>query len=52
MTTPTVTELQPALEPVTPDPFIEDLEETAVRHDVGAPLRPADAAAKAFRQER
>jgi hypothetical protein len=48
MTTPTVTELRLPLEPVTPDPFIEYLEETVVRHDVRAPVRPADAASQAL----
>jgi hypothetical protein len=48
MTTPTVTELRLALEPVTPDPFIEHLEETVVRHDVGTPRRLADATARAL----
>ncbi len=49
MTTPHVTELRLALEPVTPDPFIKYLEDT-VRQDGGAPLRPADPAGEALRR--
>jgi hypothetical protein len=49
MTTPTVTEMRLALEPVTPDPFIEHLEQTRVGHDVAAPVGPDDATGRALR---
>jgi hypothetical protein len=49
MTTLTVTAMRLALEPVTPDPFIEHLEKTGVGHDVAAPVRPDDATGRALR---
>jgi hypothetical protein len=50
MTTPRVTEVRLALEPVSPDSFIEYLEETVDR-DGGAPLRPVVVAAEALHHE-
>jgi hypothetical protein len=50
MTTPHVTEVRPQLEPVSPDPFVQDLEES-VRQDGGAPRRPGDPTRQALRRE-
>jgi hypothetical protein len=50
MTTPTVTEVPPQLEPVSPDPFVLDLEES-VRQDGGAPRRAGDTTRQTLRLE-
>jgi hypothetical protein len=48
MTAQRVTEVRPALEPVSPDPFVMDLE-PAVRPSGEAPPAPADATGEALR---